>query len=161
MSPYRSTPASSRAHELRLAEPLPTRELFGVGVLFATPFLAAFATESVFGMCVVTGFAVLVASLVLLCRHRAWLVMMPREERLRVVRLRAWSYSASTLRLSEAMTVECSPVGNTMWLFVVAKDGRAARVIPAASTRTIERVRAAIEEALKSSDTRPGTPSPR
>ena len=139
---------------------MPTK-LAGVAMLFTTPMLAAFVTESVIGVCVVAACAALVLWLALVCRHRAWIVMMPREERVRVVRLCAFSYSAATLRLSESMSVECSPVGNKMWIFVVAKDGRAARVIPASSTRMIARVQSAIEDALKSSDTRPGTPSRR
>jgi hypothetical protein len=64
--------------------------------------------------------------------------------------------------MSNAMSVECAPVGNTMWLFIVAKDGRAARVIPASSHDMVDRIERAIADALSSSsDTRPGIPNPR
>lgn len=162
MTPYRSTPDAKGAQQLRFAEPLSAESVL-LALAIVTPlFLGAWTAESLFvGACLVAPVFVLVVVALVVLRHRAWIVMMPREERLRVVRLRAFSYSAATLRLSDAMTVECAPVGETMWIFVVAKDGRAARVIPASSSRTIERVRSAIEDALSSSEARPGTPSPR
>ena len=151
MSPYRSTSTSSGARELRLVEPLSAEGVLLAGAIFTPLLLGAYVSQSVIGTCLVGAGFVVVLSLVLLFRRRAWLVMMPREERLRVVRLRGFSYSAATLHLSASMTVECSPVGKTMWLFVVAKDGRAARVIPAASARVIDRVQSALEDAIKSS----------
>lgn len=161
MSPYRNTPAPLGARELRLAAPLSAEGVLLAAAIFTPLLLAAYVSESVIGACLVAAGFLLVVSLVLLCRHRAWIVMMPLEERVRVVRLRGFSYSAATLRLSESMSVECSPVGKTMWLFVVAKDGRAARVIPSASARMMTRVQHALEDAVRSSDTRRGTPSPR
>ena len=95
-------------------------------------------------------------ALALVTRHHAWIAVVPNEARVRVVRLHAWSYSAATLTFSEAMAVECAPVGDVMWLYVVARDGRAARVLPA-SAQVVDEV----EAFLKSSDTRPGIPSPR
>jgi len=162
VSPYRDTPASYRAQQIRLAEPLPIVALLGVGVFFAVPLIAACETGAVLGASLIAVFGLLIVTLVLLGRHRAWIVMMPREERLRVVRLRGFSYSAATLRLSESMSVDCSlAADNTMWIFVVAKDGRAARVIPATSSAMIDRLQSAIDDAVRSSGTRPGTPSPR
>ena len=161
MSPYRSSRSANGSYELRLVEPVLSAELLLVSVVFGSLLFAAALERSALWACLFAGAGALVAMLVLHFRRRAWIVMMPREERLRVVRLHAFSYSAATLRLSDAMSVECAPVGKTMWLFVVAKDGRAARVIPAMSMRMIERVQTALEDALKSSETRPGTPSPR
>jgi len=160
MSPYRSTPASNRVLQIRLAEPIPGEALLSITGIFTPMFLVGWASGSDFGTCFAVSGFVLAVLLFLACRHRAWVVMMPREERVRVVRLHGFSYSASTLRLNDATSVECSPVGSTMWLFVVAKDGRAARVIPAAP-HMLERLQSAIEEALRSSDIRRGTPSPR
>ena len=149
------------SQELRLAEPVLSAELLLVAVVFGSLFFAALEADSTLWSCSIAGAGALAAMLVLHVRRRAWIVMMPLEERLRVVRLHAFSYSAATLHLTDAMSVECAPVGKTMWLFVVAKDGRAARVIPAVSPRMIERVQTAIEDAIRSSDTRPGSPSPR
>ena len=157
MSPYRSSPSLACPHELRLAEPLPVAELVLVSNVFGPLFLWMCVCQSVVGLTIVAASGVLVFLLVLMFRHRAWLVIVPNEERLRVVRLRAWSYSASTLHLSDDMRVECSPIGNAMWLFVVARDGRAARVLPALSMRLVDDV----EAFVKSCGTRPGTPSPR
>jgi hypothetical protein len=148
---------------LRLAEPFPIGKLLLVAAICG-PYVGAPFFESggsVDFACIAGAIGFLVASALLLARRYAWIVTIPNEERLRVVRQRAFDYAASTLELSASVRVECAPVGNTMWIFVVATDGRAARVIPAASSRMIERVQNAIEAALKSSDTRPGTPSPR
>jgi hypothetical protein len=154
--------SSNRPRQIRLAEPLPFLELLFVGGAFTLPLFAALASESIAWTSLVVVAGGLVATLVILSRHRAWIVMMPREERLRVVRLRGFSYSAATLHLSDAMSVECAlAVDHTMWLFVVAKDGRTARVIPATSSTMIDHVQSAIDEAISSSETRPGTPSPR
>lgn len=156
MSPYRSTPSSSPSRVLCVAEPrlvflllvvafaigpLPWTMVDDTAATWASVFAAAGAVASV---------------LALITRHRAWIIVAPDEERVRVVRLRAWTYSASTLRLSD-VSVERSFVDGVPWLFVVAKDGHAARVLPTASKRLIDEV----EAFVKSSGARPETPSPR
>lgn len=149
MSPYRSgKTGTNRARVLRLSEPVSIANALLVGAVFFGPLPWAFAD----GVCVACLFAVpgaLAAALVLAFRHRAWVVFMPHEERVRVVRTWGWSYSASTLSLAESTNVECSPLGNTMWLFIVEKSGRCARVLPVTSTHAVARLQAALDDALR------------
>lgn len=64
-------------------------------------------------------------------RAEAWVVLLPRAERVRVVTLRGLGVDEHTLRLSRATSAEYAPREGRTWLVLIDEGGRIAPVLPA------------------------------
>jgi len=155
MSPYRHTRPANAPVVLRLSEPI-TLVFASVALLVSGTFAcldwSSAGDHLAVSACVRALVGVALATFAFVRRQHACIVMVPSQERLRVVRVAGLGYSAATLRLSRRVSVEYSLIGKSAWLMLVAEDGRFARVLPATSdviaSGARERVEAALAAAL-------------
>lgn len=162
MTPYRSPRETAPHDTLRLVQPLGT----GTTIALST-FVAGCATAAAFdwemqrplrdaSLRWLSPFALLLfalgATLIFFARRlEVWVVLSPAQERVRVVRLAAFTVETTTLRLSSTLAPEYVALGKDTWLLLVGEGGRSAKILPAtdmvARSGALERLERALEQA--------------
>jgi len=159
-TPYRAERPTAPITTIRLAEPRSLLESLGHVVMVTGTIAGAWAIAVSWGSgWRLAGSAVLalaaMAMVALGVRRRAWVVVHPRAERIRIARSGAFDFGSSVLRLSRDVSVEYVSLGGKPWLALVTSDGRVARVLPATrklmNTCARDDIEQAIERAISAS----------
>jgi hypothetical protein len=152
MVPYRLTRLGGAPVTLRLAAPRSAGGIVAQALLVLSAgsfllWLHAFggarwqdvAPFAAFGVCTIAP---------ALLRRRAWVVVVPSAERLRVARSSAFHAESTVMRLSRDLSAEIIDLEGRPWLVIAARDGRFTRVLPASDPYLLMDARARVERAL-------------
>jgi hypothetical protein len=153
-TPYRSERATEPVTTIRLAEPRPILETLGHVVLVTGSIAGAWgiAVSDAGGWRFAAAAALALAAVAMIAtgvRRRAWVVVHPRAERIRVARSGAFDFGSSLLKLSRGVSVEYVSLQGKLWLALVSADGRIARVLPGTRKLIESGARDQIEEAIE------------
>ena len=142
MTPYRARREVHAAWTHRLGEPIGSTALAWTALLLSVGLAAGIAAywrheplrgESLrwLASAAFVSASVGLSLIVWSRRAEAWIVLMPAQERVRVVRLVGFGVHASTLRLSRSMTVDYTIRAGRTWIALVDAEGGYAPILPA------------------------------